>query len=467
MNGRQSREGLPLWVEIAAITLILAAGVFGGASRANELRQGIVELAAIPLLVGAVWTLSGQPWDRNRLLAVSLAALVVALPALHLVPLPFEVWRALPGREPLALLAGSAGLEGWRPFSMTPTETRQAISFLAPPLAIFLAGLAASPGQRLRLIGALIVAAAVSALWGAVQAAGGFAEVLRPYGSSHGWLPIGAFANRNHQAMLMASAVALAALWPVVLARSGRAVRPVEIGAGAVILVMFIVAALATQSRAGVLALMAAGLGAIALSASSIERAGGGRSALLVVGGVIILAVGAAAMFGFQALQARFELLGEREGRLEFWPDVIAAAWPLQPLGGGIGSFDTVFRAAEPLDTMNRTFLNHAHNDVLELWLEGGAPGLLIGAAVVLLIGWRSVAAWRAGRRGDPLAKAASLVCLILLAHSVADYPLRTACLAVAFGLCAALVVCPQSARTAGPAAVGQAHRPSRRTRRK
>ena len=52
------------------------------------------------------------------------------------------------------------------------------------------------------------------------------------------------------------------------------------------------------------------------------------------------------------------------------------------------------YRAWEPLDLMGPNFINHAHNDYLELWLETGwlAPPIL--AAFFLWLGRASLKAW-------------------------------------------------------------------------
>ena len=95
-------------------------------------------------------------------------------------------------------------------------------------------------------------------------------------------------------------------------------------------------------------------------------------------------------------------------------------------------------------------FVNHAHDDWIELWLEAGVPGALIISA---FLGWflfRSFQVWvRADREwsvgGIVFERAGSIIILLLLLHSVVDYPLRTTAMMAVFSVaCGFLVTRPQ-----------------------
>ena len=94
---------------------------------------------------------------------------------------------------------------------------------------------------------------------------------------------------------------------------------------------------------------------------------------------------------------------------------------------------------------ISQSYVNHAHNDWLELTLETGLPGLILA---VLFLAWFAIATYRIWRRGDSgidslLAQAATITVTLLLAHSLVDYPLRTTALACLFGFVCALCVPP------------------------
>ncbi len=100
-----------------------------------------------------------------------------------------------------------------------------------------------------------------------------------------------------------------------------------------------------------------------------------------------------------------------------------------------------MFRSVEPLEKLDATFFNHAHNEYLETWLEAGWPGAALILAFLVWYGRRLWAAWKAGpSRERDLQRAASIALLAMLVHSAVDYPLRTATLAVLFALCAAIL---------------------------
>lgn len=88
---------------LGAIGLLLVAIVFGGASRDNELRVALVELAALPLLGFGLWRLMSQDRVGAHRFALALAGFVFLVPLLQLLPMPIDLWRSLPGREQAGL----------------------------------------------------------------------------------------------------------------------------------------------------------------------------------------------------------------------------------------------------------------------------------------------------------------------------------------------------------------------------
>jgi hypothetical protein len=111
------------------------------------------------------------------------------------------------------------------------------------------------------------------------------------------------------------------------------------------------------------------------------------------------------------------------------------------PLGSGYGTFDIVYPSAESDVAVSASFINHAHNEPLELLLEGGVPAVVAMLAYLVLIGWRLPAA-----RRSPLALAALCGIGFILIHSLVDYPLRTAALVAVFALLNAIYFAPELA---------------------
>jgi O-antigen ligase len=129
------------------------------------------------------------------------------------------------------------------------------------------------------------------------------------------------------------------------------------------------------------------------------------------------------------------------QSREEIVATSVKAARDFSPLGSGIGTFRRVYALYEDHDRLDTTtYVNHAHNDYLEIALETGVPGLIV---LVLFLAWWARAAWQVWRQTDPdpFARAASVASAAILVHSLVDFPLRTAAIGACFALCLALLV--------------------------
>ena len=141
--------------------------------------------------------------------------------------------------------------------------------------------------------------------------------------------------------------------------------------------------------------------------------------------------------FGSGPVEERFLTPLAQDRRSLAWPIIWRAAQEHLPFGAGIGAFDRVYQAAEPLDLIGPTYLNHAHNDFLELWLEAGWAAALLMLLFSAGWAWKTWNAWRV-RSATGVAAAGSI--LLLAAASFSDYPLRTETNLVLFGFCAGLL---------------------------
>src|SRR5262249_48151909 len=71
------------------------------------------------------------------------------------------------------------------------------------------------------------------------------------------------------------------------------------------------------------------------------------------------------------------------------------AAIAFMPLGSGFGTFVPAYALFERPEHVQDTYVNHAHNDALEVWLEGGIVGLASIALFTFLLVRRAVVVWR------------------------------------------------------------------------
>jgi O-antigen ligase len=122
--------------------------------------------------------------------------------------------------------------------------------------------------------------------------------------------------------------------------------------------------------------------------------------------------------------------------RLEIARSTLAGIQNFWPVGSGLGSFPRVYPQFEDPAAVTETFVNHAHNDYLELLFETGLAGMLLLACFLYWWATRCIRAWSSS--DGPVdarlwPRAASIVTGVLLAHSLVDYPLRTPALMVCF----------------------------------
>jgi len=129
--------------------------------------------------------------------------------------------------------------------------------------------------------------------------------------------------------------------------------------------------------------------------------------------------------------------------RAAAWPPMVHAARMFLPFGSGFGTFDPVYRMVEPDSLLSTIYLNEAHNEPLQLAIEGGLPALLL---LLLFLVWWALAVVHAVRPRESnvqraLAMAMATATLIMMLSSLVDYPLRTPLLSALFALaCVELV---------------------------
>jgi putative inorganic carbon (HCO3(-)) transporter len=107
-------------------------------------------------------------------------------------------------------------------------------------------------------------------------------------------------------------------------------------------------------------------------------------------------------------------------GRVEAWQRAIYMIQDFPFTGIGIGTFDPVADALYPLFLVSPDLdVAHAHNNLLEVGVDLGIPGLVAYVALLTAFG---VAAWRAASRASPDSAHRALVMGLacgMLAHQV------------------------------------------------
>lgn len=408
---------------LAAFLVIL--WFVGGSSRADVSGQAIVRLCAWGIVIGAIFALPRLEWRTVKeplVLFVTVTFLVV----FQLVPLPPSIWTALPGRAIFAEAALLAGADQpWRPLSISPSGTSNALSSLIVPATVLLLAANLSKEHHWRIAILILSLVVGGAIVGVLQFSGSRFE--NPFINS-GFHPVsGNFANRNHFALFLAIGCALALSWAF---RRG-AVRWRAMAALGLV-ALFVLMILASGSRSGVivgvLGLALAGM-AVRLRLIELLRAlPRNMSALLAASGICVLAglIWLSVSLGRATSVQRGATLDSAEDlRWEIWPVVLDITQRYFPMGTGFGTFAPIFRVSEPDSLLQNRYINLAHNDWMQIVLEGGILGGIVSGIALFWFIRRSLQAWSSGS-SLMLAKVGSIVIALILAASVTDYPSRT-----------------------------------------
>lgn len=369
--------------------------------------------------------------------------------AVQLIPLPPRVWPAIPGREPFAATYAAAGIAlPWLPLSLDSSATIASGLALLPPAAMFLAASALAAGERLKLGLVVILLAFLSVFLGLMQITQGTLSPLRFYSPTDPNAAVGFFANSNHYAAFLCAAMPLSAAAAVATVHERRLGRAGGVMACAFVYAVLILGVALADSRAGLLLGLGAGAGSLAIIWSGGLLRWHARRAAAVGAGFLVVAVLAQVLLLALARMASFS----DAFRLQMYTTTLAAAHDFLPFGSGFGTFDPIYRIYEEPTAMLRPYVNHAHNDWLELLLEGGLPAAVLALAGLAWFVRTTPRIWGSGDQGHALhrllAKAGWIIVALLLFHSALDYPLRTTANAVAFAFaCALLLPPPDSAR--------------------
>lgn len=413
-----SKERFDLWSRYTVGFCLVLACTIGGATGQGVFAETLLKLV-VTVVAGLILTSPNREAIPTSLLVGSIIS--IALVILQLVPLPmglFDQLQPIASKVPTAWEAYS-----WRPLSLTPGRTLEVLTFVAP-LVLMSCAIASLNWRSVEgLIPFVLIGASINIVVALTQFGLSATEVS---GEWMGYsVSAGMFANPNHFSSLMYVSIVLATVYFI---------RNSRLAFLFAYLLFCLLALFAAGSRAGigigigvVLVCFAAGLSLIWMRGRRVP--GSVLSACLIVGSALFLL--ASQFFSIET--------GDLT-RLVIWDQTRAALFANGVVGTGFGSFVYVFQSYEQLATVNHDYINHAHNDFLELILEGGLPAL---CALLSIFGLLVVSMFRKG--GEPLAAFSLVAFVSCLIHSVVDYPLRTFALALIACLLLAIIAKPKA----------------------
>lgn len=429
--------------EALSALLLAAVFIFGGSNQAGDIPILSLRLIAIVVLVWGVWRLASMPPSGRRLVAILLLIATWTLPLLQLIPLPPDVWTAFTPRADLAAELQALGFAPvWRPLSLTPDETYETFLALLIPSALLLAVLSLDHSARYRLLMVIVAMGVLSVILGAFQVTGGRSRGAYLYDETNFGSAVGFFSNRNH----LASFMAICLLMVTALLTWRRQQTALLYAAAGSVFVILIVGLAISGSRAGLILLVLALIGSAYWIWTKQPSSAQGRTrnywllGLVVATGLVVTSAGAWAALGRMQAEVGEEL------RFSIWQESLDLASTYLPLGAGGGSFPTVYEGIEKTETLQAGYVNHTHNDYIELLVDYGVLGplLLLAYAIAIFAAWR----WRPdldGARVDRLSGPVLMAVLLLAVHSIADYPIRMPALGTLCAFFVAILLVPTS----------------------
>jgi tetratricopeptide (TPR) repeat protein/O-antigen ligase len=251
-----------------------------------------------------------------------------------------------------------------------------------------------------RLVRTLLVVGGVVAFAGLVDYLAGEAALTRLRGHAFPARLSGTFANPDHFAAWLAMLIALGLGWVASRAPASRRARGLgtllsvrELREQAVrrhlplvAIAIMAIALVFTLSRGGLVNVVAGLLTLLAL----LRVVGRVRRSLVVTGALLLAVLGYGGWIGFGPVLARLAVTPEGTAyRLDQYVASLPMLREFPVLGVGLGAYREIYFRHQPLAHQPETlYFPHAHNDLLQLALELGPAGILLGGFVA----WRLAA---------------------------------------------------------------------------
>lgn len=434
----------PLYIALSFIVIVFLLG--GGARHDISSLVFLRPISVVALTYAALVINRAQV--KEFIILWSLAVITMCMVILHLVPLPPTVWMSLPNRELSEIVGRTVGIEQpWRPISLVPYRTFNLLFSLFIPFAGLALMTKLTSTQQYRVLPALIAMGGISALIGALQLAGPPGGMFYFYKITNEASPVGLFSNRNHQSIFLACCIPLLTVLACTPNSLSSSKHKLLMSFSILLGMLFIMIILINGSRSGLflgfLGLMSVPF--LAGHAFPNKSRHFGKVLSLAVVGIAATLIFLSTWFARGESLARItDFESSDELRLMVWPSIFQAAVKYFPVGSGFGTFEEVYKVEESSALLSLTYLNHAHNDWLEIFLTGGLPALIF--AMTCLMGW-GIATGKLFRNvenastGIIFGRLGVIVIFLLGVASIFDYPLRTPSLSLLFTISAVWVV--------------------------
>lgn len=152
----------------------------------------------------------------------------------------------------------------------------------------------------------------------------------------------------------------------------------------------------------------------------------GGLNSYGILGSLLSIVIGLALMVGLVPVLNRFAVDPMQDARWLIFESSWEAMKAYFPLGSGFGTYKEVYQQFHALD-LRGAFIHNAHNDYLELLVEGGLAAALLLTWFMYLYGWQwwTILKNRHWEMQHIIQAAAGIGLMALLLHSFVDFNLH------------------------------------------
>ena len=414
-------------------SLLIASFAMGGSARSDPQSLAVLRPLAVLALGFGIWKLRIEHFRKNKEIS-TIAALLAVFSVAFLVPLPSGLLGGS-AQEMVANVNATANIStNMRPLAISGSTTLNANFALLIPLAALVLLVQLDRNQRFSLLPLCIALGMGSSLLGLLQSIGGSNGSLYFYDVTNNGSAVGFFANRNHQALFLAILFPMLATYYVTADKKDHRLQKYRLWLALIGSIVLIPLILITGSRSGLFAGLFGILAAFWIFRHRDVSMIRGKKKdpfnwriLLAAGGVAALTAVTLAMARAEAIFRLFAPPVQTDDRVEFWQVIWDAGYGQLLWGVGPGGFADLYELLEPKNLLDASYLNHAHNDFLELLVDYGVLGviLVIATAVLFFNCYRKVD--RVAHSRDQALRFLGIICMVmLLLGSAVDYPLRT-----------------------------------------
>lgn len=450
MKGESELRRGELALLIASAALLILCFVYGGDSAKGNLGMMAAQMLAIPLLIFGVFRAAQRGNLRSARWAVVVAILIALLPLLQLLPIPASLWTLPIGRLSLLQDLDAVGIASVdQRWSLSPSATERDFYFLLPGLALFFCMLGLGRTAWRRMLGLIVVICVANLVLAFAQVAAGQDSFLNPY-PKFAPAMAGVFANRNHQADLLAIGLMLVVVFLIDNWKQARDNQRSfgKLGALAFVGLIFVLALPLVGSRAGVIVAMVMLMAALLTSGLPAWQSFR-RKPALQIGALMTLIIFVA---GLQAARAWMQVdVAEEGSRHTLMTETVRIGAEHAPLGSGVGTFVATFQQGASDAVPLNAYVNNAHNEYAQWWLEVGIAGVLLTllSLAVLIGALLALLRQRPGSSTRVVGIAAMMGIGVIVLHSTVDYPLRTQAMLAVFAVLAGIAIAAASSRPA------------------